>query len=151
MRGPDGTWRNKLKATGLDIITPKKVYKKHKIESYHVKLNFQNVRSQLILNMLEKYAGFKALFVMRMDRKFCFVSNAEPAAAHDIQRLNQYQKPIIDNLGENKAIVLDKGFTGFVPELPKDEWLIVHKRPKSGDLTKEDRKLTWFGILLRRS
>jgi hypothetical protein len=105
-----------------------------------VKFNFQNVHFGLILIMLGKCTGFKALFVMRMDRKFCFVSNAEPATAHDIQRLNQYQKPIIDNLGENEAIVLDKGFTGFVPEQPKGEWLIVSKRPKSGHLSKEEKK-----------
>jgi hypothetical protein len=91
--------------------------------------------------MLGKCTGFKALFVMRMDRKFCFVSNAEPATVHDIQRLSQYQKPIIDNLGENEAIVLDKGFTGFVPEQQKGEWLlIVSKRPKSGHLSKEENK-----------
>jgi hypothetical protein len=32
MRGPDGMWSHKMKAIGLDIITPNKVYKKHKIE-----------------------------------------------------------------------------------------------------------------------
>jgi hypothetical protein len=90
--------------------------------------------------MLGKCTGFKALFVMRMDRKFCFVSNAEPAIEHDIQRLNQYQKPIIDNLGENETIVLDKWFTDFVPEQPKGEWLFVSKRPKGRHLSKEENK-----------
>jgi len=36
--------------------------------------------------------------------------------------------------------VLDKRFTGFVPEQPKCEWLIVHKCPKAGHISKEENK-----------
>jgi hypothetical protein len=69
-----------------------------------------------------------------------FVSNAKPVAAHDIQRLNQYQQSIIDNLGENKAFALNEECNGFVPEKPKCEWLFVHKCPKNGHLSKEKNK-----------
>jgi hypothetical protein len=40
----------------------------------------------------------------------------------------------------HEAIVLDKWFTGFVPEQPKGEWLIVSKRPNDRHLSKEEKK-----------
>jgi hypothetical protein len=52
-----------------------------KVSKCPLSLNFEYVG---------KCAGFKALFVTRMGRKFCFVSNTESKPAHDIQRLVPY-------------------------------------------------------------
>jgi hypothetical protein len=87
---------------------------------------------------------------MKMDGKFCFVSKGEPAAKHDKERLEQYQRMIIDNLGENESIVMDKGFSGFVPEQPKGQWLIMKKRPKHGKFSKEERRRNKEINLVRR-
>jgi hypothetical protein len=77
---------------------------------------------------------------MRLDKKFAFVSNAEPAAKHDLERLQEVQQHILQNLGQNEGIVLDKGFVGFVPVEPRGQWLIMHKRPKHGELSVDEKK-----------
>jgi hypothetical protein len=90
---------------------------------------------------------------MKMDGKFCLVSKDEPAAQHDKERLEQYQRMTIDNLAEKESIVMDKGFAGLVPEQPKGQWLIMKSAQNMASSQKmkeeETRKSIWFNVLLR--
>jgi hypothetical protein len=71
---------------------------------------------------------------------FRYVSEAKPAASHDIERMREVLPEIEANLDENDKIVLDKGYVGLEKEVTKGIWLIKKKAHRDYPLKEEDIK-----------
>jgi hypothetical protein len=71
---------------------------------------------------------------------FRYVSEAKPAASHDIERMREVLPEIEANLYENDKIVLDKGYVGLEKEVTKGIWLIKKKAHRDYPLKEEDIK-----------
>jgi hypothetical protein len=69
-----------------------------------------------------------------------YVSEAKPAASHDIERMREVLPEIEANLDENDKIVLDKGYVGLEKEVTKGVCLIKKKAHRDYPLKEEDIK-----------
>jgi len=83
----------------------------------------------------------KVTFVMDLQKNFLFVSEAKPAAHHDIFRLREVMPLIAPNLSPNDVIVLDKGYTGINNDKFIGTWIPKRRHKKDEVFTEEDKQM----------
>jgi hypothetical protein len=83
-------------------------------------------------------SAYKVTLIIDLEHIIRWVSEAVSYAQHDIKRLRESLPEILPRLDTNDVLILDKGYQGINNHVNIGTWHVKKKKPKDGQLPKED-------------
>jgi hypothetical protein len=83
-------------------------------------------------------SAYKVTLIIDLGHIIRWVSEAVPYAQHDIKRLRESLPEILPHLDTSDVLILDKGYQGINNHVNIGTWHVKKKKPKDGQLPKED-------------